>query len=107
MKIGEIIEIEGEKYITQKEILACRHCHFCNLTEIDCYKEYGCIAQDGIIFVKIPIELIEKIEQLEKQIEIMMNCENCNGHSSLTCSGCKNYSNWHIKQGGIKSENNS
>ena len=34
----------------------------------------------------------------EKQIEIMMNCENCNGQSSLTCSGCKNYSNWHIKK---------
>ena len=46
-------------------------------------------------------ELEEKIEQLEKQIELMMNCENCNGNSSLTCSGCKNYSNWHIKQGEI------
>ena len=46
-------------------------------------------------------ELEEKIEQLEKQIELMMNCENCNGNISLTCSRCKNYSNWHIKQGEI------
>ena len=42
-------------------------------------------------------ELEEKIEQLENQIEMMMNYENCNGHSSLTCSECKNYSNWGIK----------
>ena len=47
--------------------------------------------------VKIPLELFKKIEQLENQIEQMMNCENCNGHSSLTCSGCKNYSNWGLK----------
>jgi hypothetical protein len=46
------------------------------------------------------IEFLEKIKTIteyEKQIELMMNCENCNGNSSLTCSGCKNYSNWHIK----------
>lgn len=47
------------------------------------------------------IEFLEKnklITGYEKQIEIMMNCENCNGGNSLTCSGCKNYSNWHIKK---------
>lgn len=98
MKIGEIIEIEGEKYITQKEILACRHCHFCNLTEIDCYKEYGCRAQDGIIFVKIPIELLEKIEQMEKQIEMMKNCYNCNFYNEYDCSDCKNYDKWEAKE---------
>lgn len=35
---------------------------------------------------------------LINQIEDMMNCENCNGHSSLTCSGCKNYSNWEMRK---------
>ena len=47
------------------------------------------------------IEFLEKnkiIAEYEKQIEIMMNCENCNVKSALTCSGCKNYSNWHIKK---------
>ena len=107
MKIGDIIEIEGEKYITQREIFDCRYCHFDTHENMNCYNKFKCKSQEKVIFIKIPIELIEKIEQLENQIEMMMNCENCNGHSSLTCSGCNNYSNWHIKQGGIKSENNS
>ena len=98
MKIGDIIEFEGEKYIAQEEVLACKYCYFDNRVDIDCYKEYGCKSQDGIIFVKIPLELLEKIEQLEKQIEFMMNCDNCSGHSALTCSGCKNYSNWGMKK---------
>ena len=71
MKIGEIIEVEGVKYIAQEEILSCRGCYFDNQAEIDCYKEFGCKTQDDVIFVKIPLELIEKIEQLEKQIELM------------------------------------
>ena len=28
MKTGEIIEVEGVKYIAQEEILACKGCHF-------------------------------------------------------------------------------
>ena len=50
---------------------------------------------------EIMIEFLEKNKiktGYEKQIELMMNCENCNGNSSLTCNGCKNYSNWHIKK---------
>ena len=65
MKIGEIIEFEGEKYIAQEEILGCRHCHFDNQVGIDCYKEYGCKSQEQVILVKIPIELIEKMTTLE------------------------------------------
>ena len=98
MKIGEIIEVEGVKYIAQEEILACKGCHFEYPDNADCYDKFGCRSEDKVIFVKIPLELIEKIEQLEKQIEQMMNCENCNGNSSLTCSGCKNYSNWGMKK---------
>ena len=60
MKIGEIIEFEGKKYIAQEEVLVCRYCHFDNQVGIDCYKEYGCKSQDQVIFVKIPIELIKK-----------------------------------------------
>ena len=98
MKIGEIIEVEGVQYIAQREKLACRGCYFDSQTKIDCYKEYGCKSQDNVIFVEIPLELLRKIEQLEKQIEFMMSCENCSGHSALTCSGCKNYSNWGMKK---------
>ena len=67
--------------------------------EIKEYDDVG-IARELWCYKKLD-EYEEKIEQLENQIEMMMNCENCNGHSSLTCSGCKNYSNWHIKQGEI------
>ena len=102
MEIGEIIEIEGEKYIAQKEILACKYCYFDNRVDIDCYKEYGCKSQDGIIFVKIPIELIEKIEQLEKQIELMKNCDNCESGVDMkkwnNCEVCVNMSKWEMKK---------
>ena len=108
MKIGEIIEFEGNKYIAQEEVLGCRYCHFDNQTEIDCYKEYGCKAQDAIIFVKIPIELLEKIEQLENQIEMMKNCENCGNavwesnwmYSKHHCEqdNCNNYNKWEMKK---------
>ena len=66
MKIGEIIEVEGVQYIAQREKLACRGCYFDSQTKIDCYKEYGCKSQDNVIFVEIPLELLRKIEQLEK-----------------------------------------
>ena len=98
MKIGEIIEVEGVKYIAQEEILACKGCYFEYPDNENCYDKFKCKSQDKVIFVEIPVELLRKIEQLEKQIELMMNCENCNGNSPLTCSGCKNYSNWHIKK---------
>ena len=98
MKIGEIIEVEGVQYIAQREKLACRGCYFDSQTKIDCYKEYGCKSQDNVIFVEIPLELLRKIEQLEKRIEKMMNCDNCDGNSPLTCRGCKNYSNWGLKK---------
>ena len=98
MKIGEIIEVDGVKLIAQKGILACRDCYFEYASEINCFKKLGCCGNNSIIFVKIPLELLEKIEQLEKQIEFMMNCENCSGHSALTCSRCKNYSNWGMKK---------
>ena len=98
MKAGEIIEIEGEKYIVQEEILACRYCHFDTIENMDCYNKFGCESQDQVIFVKIPIELIEKIEQLEKQIEMMKNCHNCKGFSEYRCSECKNYDKWEVKE---------
>ena len=98
MKIGDIIEVDGVKLIAQEEILACRGCYLEFQNNIHCYNAFGCKTRDYVIFVKIPIELLEKIEQLEKQIEFMMNCENCSGHSALTCSRCKNYSNWGMKK---------
>ena len=105
MKIGEIIEVEGVKYIAQEEILACRGCYFDNQAEIDCYKDFGCRAQDDIIFVKIPVELLEKIEQLEKQIELMKNCDNCNNsvlEGDYYCCeryiGCTGTSKWEMKK---------
>src|SRR5574344_1282045 len=83
MKAGDIVELEGEKYIVQEEILACKYCHFDNRVDIDCYKEYGCKSQDGIIFIKIPIELLEKIEQLENQIEMMKKMTTLENFSGL------------------------
>lgn len=71
VKIEEIIEVEGVKYIAQEEILVCKGCHFEYLDNVDCYKEFGCRSEDKIIFVKIPLELIKKNEQLEKQIKEM------------------------------------
>ena len=101
MKIGEIIEVEGVKYITQKEILACKWCCFDNQANIDCYKEFGCRAEDKVIFVKIPLELIRKIEQLEKQIEMMKNCDNCENidiKNWNNCAGCIGISKWEMKK---------
>ena len=97
MKIGEIIEVEGVKLIVQEGILGCRDCYLEYANDINCEKEFICREHESIL-VKIPLELLEKIEQLEKQIEFMMNCDNCSGHSALTCSGCKNYSNWGMKK---------
>ena len=98
MKAGDIVELEGEKYIAQEEILACRYCHFDTIENMDCYNKFGCKSQDQVIFVKIPIELIKKIEQLEKQIELMKNCHNCKGFSEYRCSECKNYDKWEMKE---------
>ena len=104
MKIGEIIEVEGVKYIAQEEILGCRDCCFEERSD-DCYSQFGCKANDYIIFVKIPLELLEKIEQLENQIQQMRNCENCNNsviEGDYYCCesyiGCKNNSKWEFKK---------
>ena len=102
MKIGEIIEVEGVKYIAQEEILACKWCYFDNQAKINCYKEFGCRSEDKVIFVKIPVELIEKIEQLEKQSELMKNCDNCyngvNVNNWNNCAGCVGVSKWEMKK---------
>ena len=70
MKIGEIIEVEGVKYITQEEILACKGCYFDYSDNANCYDKFGCRSEDKIIFVKIPLELLRKTEELETQIEL-------------------------------------
>ena len=101
MKIGEIIEVEGVKYIAQEEILSCRGCYFDNQAEIDCYKEFGCKTQDSVILVKIPVELLRKIKQLEKQIELMKNCDNCENIDMKNwnnCAGCVGVSKWEMKK---------
>ena len=71
MKIGDIIEVEGVRYIAQQETLACRDCYFDGKTKIDCYKEFGCKSEDNVIFIAVPAELLRKIEQLEKQNEFL------------------------------------
>ena len=105
MKIGEIIEVEGVKYIAQEEILACKGCYFEYPDNADCYDKFGCKSEDKVIFVKIPVELIEKIEQLEKQIELMKNCDNCNNsilEGDYYCCeryiGCVGTSKWEMKK---------
>ena len=102
MKIGDIVELEGEKYIVQEEILACRYCHFDTIENMDCYNKFGCKSQEQVIFVKIPIELIKKIEQLEKQIELMKNCDNCESGVDMkkwnNCEACVNMSKWEMKK---------
>ena len=105
MKIGEIIEVEGVKYIAQKEILACKWCYFEYPDNADCYDKFGCRSQDKIIFVKIPLELLEKIEQLEKQIELMKNCDNCNNALFAWCGiecqaggSCVKNSKWELNK---------
>ena len=101
MKMGEIIEVEGVKYIAQEEILSCRGCYFDNQAEIDCYKEFGCKTQDDTILVKIPVELLRKIKQLEEQIELMKNCDNCENidiKNWNNCSGCVGISKWEMKK---------
>lgn len=97
MKIGEIIEVEGVKYIAQEEILACKGCHFEYSNNAKCYKEFGCKTEEDVILVEIPVELLEKIEQLEKQIELMKNCENCgNANFGENCKKCVNFSRWEM-----------
>lgn len=106
MKIGEIIEVEGVKYIAQEEILGCKDCCFEERSD-DCYSRFCCKENDYIIFVKIPLELLEKIEQLENQIEKMKNCENCKRLISAidgedySCDrniGCVKNSKWEFKK---------
>lgn len=77
MKTGEIIEVEGVRYIAQEEILACKGCYFEYPDDVNCYKEFGCRSEDKVIFVKIPLELLRKIEQLEEEIEILQHNYNC------------------------------
>ena len=77
MKIGEIIEVEGVKYIAQQEIFVCEGCHFDYPDNVDCYDKFGCKSEDDIILVKTPIELLRKIEQLEEEIEILQHNYNC------------------------------
>ena len=105
MKIGEIIEVEGVKYIAQEEILACKGCYFEYPDNVDCYKEFGCRAEDKVIFVEIPVELLRKIEQLEKQIELMKKCDNCNNsilEGDYYCCeryiGCTGTSKWEMRK---------
>lgn len=99
MKIGEIIEFEGEKYIAQEEVLACKGCHFEYPDNADCYDKFGCRSEDKIIFVKIPLELLRKTEELEKQVELMKNCGNCgNANFGENCKKCNNYDKWGMKK---------
>lgn len=97
MKTGEIIEVEGVKYIAQKEILACKGCYFEYPDNVDCYDKFGCRSEDKVIFVKIPLELLRKIEQLEKQVELTKNCYNCgNANFGANCKKCVNLSRWEM-----------
>jgi len=102
MKIGEIIEVEGVKYIAQEEILACKGCYFEYPDNVDCYKEFGCKTEDNVILVEIPVELLRKIKQLEEQIELMKNCDNCyngvNINNWNNCAGCVGTSKWEMKK---------
>ena len=99
MKIGEIIEEYGMKYIAQKEIFGCEDCYFEERINPNCYNKFGCKSQDKVILIKIPLELLEKIEQLENQIEQMKNCENCeNANFDENCKKCINYSSWGFKK---------
>ena len=106
MKIGEIIEVDGVKYIAQNDNrYGCDGCSF-NSEEFvwKNVKKFEC-NEHGSIIVKIPLELLEKIEQLEKQIEQMRNCENCNNsvieEDYYCCEsyiGCKNNSKWELRK---------
>ena len=101
MKIGEIIEVEGVKYIAQEEILACKGCHFEYPENADCYDKFGCRSEDKVILVKIPVELLRKTEQLEKQIELMKNCDNCENIDMKNwnnCAGCVGVSKWEMRK---------
>ena len=103
MKIGEVIEVEGVKYIAQEEILACRYCYFDCPGHSDCYDKFGCRSEDKVIFIEIPLELLGKIDQLEKQIELMKNCDNCrnNKPSWNNCGKCTTSDipiNWEMKE---------
>ena len=104
MKKGETIEIENVKYIAQKETFGCKGCNFDNQCHTNYYNNFNCV-ENGIILVKIPLELLEKIEQLENQIQQMRNCENCNNsviEGDYYCCesyiGCKNNSKWEFKK---------
>ena len=104
MKIGETIEIENVKYIAQKEIFGCTGCNFDNQCHTNYYNNFNCV-ENGIILVKIPLELLEKIEQLENQIQQMKNCDNCEnslfGWGGFGCKideGCIENSRWEFKK---------
>ena len=99
MKVGDIIENEGEKFIAQDEIRICS-CTGCYFDGDDmCLDEEKKFCEgDRIILIKIPVELIEKIEQLEKQIEKMKCCANCKnkGNYKSFCESCENNKNWEL-----------
>ena len=100
MKTGEIIEVEGVKYIAQNDNrYGCDGCSF-NSEEFICHnvKKFEC-NEHGSIMIKIPLELIEKIEQLEKQIELMKNCDNCENikiKNWNNCANCIGISKWEM-----------
>ena len=101
MKIGEIIEVDGVKYIAQNDNrCGCDGCSFLS-EEIVCHnvRKFEC-NEHGSIMIKVPIELIEKIEQLEKQIELMKNCDNCGIENISRCMelDCKDYDKWEAKE---------
>ena len=103
MKAGDITEIEKVKYFIENRIEKttelCRGCSFYNIQCGKIAKETNCV-KNKIIFVKIPIKLLEKIEQLEKQIEMMKNCENCGIESISMCLelNCINKDKWEMKK---------
>ena len=71
---GVVYDVVKEKEINGK----CTGCFLkgngyvncLEITNIDCMVE-------KVIFLKTPVKFIEKIEQLEKQIELMKKCNNC------------------------------
>lgn len=93
MKAGDIIEIKGMVCVVSAyDGSGCGKCVF-KKKEVTFCDDIEC---GEFTLIEIPVELIEKIEQLEKQIEDMKGCNNCKyqGNKNGKCDMCSRRCNW-------------
>ena len=108
MEVGKIVEIEGVIYISERDISGCEGCAFDNEEEscsqgknINCLKDKNIMIRVSHTLIEQVEYLRDKIEQLEKQIEMMKSCHTCiysdktNFYNyKFKCNTCAGKCNW-------------